>query len=88
MENIYDPEKFLFRYTNTQRTEASYKAFVEGLFGENAYQHIQVPAPLQNNDTLLRVRTKIFLYFTDHSFEINFFFLIFLAIRQLPDLGY
>lgn len=57
MENIYDPKKFLFRYTNTQRTEASFKAFAEGLFGENAYQHIQVPTPSANNDTLLRVRT-------------------------------
>lgn len=31
LENLYDREKFLFRYTNTQRTEASYKAFVEGI---------------------------------------------------------
>lgn len=53
MENIYDQSKFQFRYTNTQRTEASYKAFVEGLFGENAHQHINVPAPLPN-DPLLR----------------------------------
>lgn len=29
-ENIYDPNNYLFRYTNTQRTEASFKAFVEG----------------------------------------------------------
>lgn len=55
MENIYDAKKFAFRYTNTQRAEASYKAFVEGLFGENAYLHVQVPPPLQNNDTLLKV---------------------------------
>ncbi|XP_055322266.1 multiple inositol polyphosphate phosphatase 1-like [Sitodiplosis mosellana] len=53
LENIYDKNKFLFRYTNTQRTEASYKAFVEGLFGPNAHEHIQVQPP-PTNDTLLR----------------------------------
>lgn len=54
MENIYDHEKFEFRYTNTQRTEASFKAFVEGLFGPNAHEHIKVTPP-PTNDTLLRV---------------------------------
>lgn len=29
-EDIYDKEKFSFRYTDVQRTEASYKSFVEG----------------------------------------------------------
>lgn len=29
-ENVYNSEKFLFRYTNSQRTEASFKAFTEG----------------------------------------------------------
>lgn len=53
LENIYDQQKFQFRYTQTQRTEASFKAFVEGLFGENAHRYVKVqqtPA----NDTLLR----------------------------------
>lgn len=53
LENIYDQQKFQFRYTNTQRTEASFKAFVEGLFGENAYRYVKVPPPA-SNDTLLR----------------------------------
>lgn len=54
MESIYDREKFLFRHTNTQRTEASFKAFVEGLFGPRAYEHVHVDPPAMN-DTLLRV---------------------------------
>lgn len=54
MENIYDRQKFHFRYTNTQRTEATFKAFVEGLFGPNAHEHIHVQQP-PINDTLLRV---------------------------------
>lgn len=59
-ENIYDRQKFLFRYTNTQRTEASFKAYVEGLFGPNAHEHIRVePPPI--NDTLLRVSYNFFL---------------------------
>lgn len=53
LENVYDQQKFQFRHTNTQRTEASFKAFVEGLFGENAYRYVKVPQPT-SNDTLLR----------------------------------
>lgn len=30
LERTYDRSKFLFRHTRTQRTEASFKAFVEG----------------------------------------------------------
>lgn len=53
LENIYAPEKFLFRHTKRQRTEASYKAFVEGLFGDKAYDHIQVPQ-MPDQDMFLR----------------------------------
>lgn len=52
LENVYSADKFLFRYTPTQRTEASFKAFAEGLFGDNAFEHVraeQVPA----NDSLM-----------------------------------
>lgn len=45
LDNIYSREKFQFRYTKTERTEASYKAFVEGLFGDSAWQHITIPPP-------------------------------------------
>lgn len=53
LENLYDRQKFSFRHTKTQRAEASFKAFIEGLFGENAYRYVEVPPPAQN-DTLLR----------------------------------
>uniref|UniRef100_A0A6B2E6E2 Multiple inositol polyphosphate phosphatase 1 n=1 Tax=Phlebotomus kandelakii TaxID=1109342 RepID=A0A6B2E6E2_9DIPT len=52
LPNIYTSDKYLFRHTNIQRTEASFRAFVEGLFGENAYHHVSL-APDDNN-TLLR----------------------------------
>ncbi|XP_037908515.1 multiple inositol polyphosphate phosphatase 1-like [Hermetia illucens] len=48
----YDENEFLFRHTDTQRTEASYKAFVEGLFGPNAYQKVKVTPP-PSDDSLL-----------------------------------
>lgn len=45
--------KYVFKHTDTQRTEASYKAFVDGLFGDGA--HERIPAPLvPATDTLLR----------------------------------
>ncbi|GAB0089857.1 Multiple inositol polyphosphate phosphatase 1 [Sergentomyia squamirostris] len=52
LPNIYTPDKYMFRHTNIQRTEASFKAFVEGLFGSDAYRHVQVTP--DNNNTLLR----------------------------------
>uniref|UniRef100_A0AAG5D5Z0 Multiple inositol polyphosphate phosphatase 1 n=1 Tax=Anopheles atroparvus TaxID=41427 RepID=A0AAG5D5Z0_ANOAO len=49
----YDANKFLFRYTNTQRTEASFKAFAEGLFGSEQSQRV-TPVPAAEPDTLLK----------------------------------
>ncbi|XP_058121846.1 multiple inositol polyphosphate phosphatase 1 [Anopheles ziemanni] len=49
----YDANKFLFRYTNTQRTEASFKAFAEGLFGSEESQRVKPIAPSEP-DTLLK----------------------------------
>lgn len=57
LENIYTPEKFSFRHTHTQRTDASYRAFVEGLFGPGASDHIQVP-PRTEVDLLLAVNLE------------------------------
>lgn len=37
-----------------QRTEASYKAFIEGLFGADAWNIVPGP-PVENPDFLLRV---------------------------------
>lgn len=66
LENIYSPEKFLFRHTKRQRTEASYKAFVEGLFGESANEHIKLP-PIPEKDMLLTVSIGV-LYIQQSAF--------------------
>uniref|UniRef100_A0A182K291 Multiple inositol polyphosphate phosphatase 1 n=1 Tax=Anopheles christyi TaxID=43041 RepID=A0A182K291_9DIPT len=49
----YQPAKFMFRHTTTQRTEASFKAFVEGLFGREEAQRVQ-PTPVTEPDRLLK----------------------------------
>lgn len=49
----YSAEKFKFGFTDTQRTEASYKAFAEGLFGPGAEGIINARAE-SNNSILLR----------------------------------
>lgn len=53
LDKQYDETKFLFRHTDTQRTESSFKAFAEGLFGDNAHERIHLPSP-QKSDNLLR----------------------------------
>lgn len=53
LTNIYTPEKFLFRHTDTQRTKASFQAFSEGLFGSEAARHVR-PAEIPQRDLLLR----------------------------------
>lgn len=52
--NSYSPEQFLFRHTDYQRTEGSYKAFAEGLFGEGAYNWFTIHPPV-NPSMLLNV---------------------------------
>lgn len=54
LEYNYNQQNILFRHSNTQRTEASYKAFVEGLYGPNAYDYTQAQ-PHTVNDTLSSV---------------------------------
>lgn len=39
--------------------QASYKAFVEGLFGDRAYEDIKIPGLLNNN--LTQVRLNLFI---------------------------
>lgn len=53
LTNIYTPEKFKFRYTNTERTNSSYHAFIDGLFGPGSNERISIPPP-PNPDYLLR----------------------------------
>ncbi|XP_017472735.1 PREDICTED: multiple inositol polyphosphate phosphatase 1 [Rhagoletis zephyria] len=47
----YNNTYYKFRHTNTQRTTESFKAFVEGLFGQN--NNVQ-PEPIPEQDLLLR----------------------------------
>ncbi|XP_063698995.1 multiple inositol polyphosphate phosphatase 1-like [Culicoides brevitarsis] len=51
--NYYEREKYAFRYTDTERTLSSYRAFTEGLFGPKAYLNINTPPP-PANDSLLK----------------------------------
>lgn len=53
IEPRYTKDKFKFGYTDTQRTEASYKAFIEGLFGSGA-EGIVNTKPESNHSILLR----------------------------------
>lgn len=53
-DGVYDSDKYIFRHTDSQRTQASFRAFVEGLFGQDAHLRIS-PIPPSKNDTLLEV---------------------------------
>ncbi|KAG5683997.1 hypothetical protein PVAND_013250 [Polypedilum vanderplanki] len=50
---IYDRTRFSFRHTDRQRTQATVRAFADGLFGENAYRNVIIQDP-PNPDPLLR----------------------------------
>lgn len=39
----YSAQDYIFQHSNTQRTEARYKAFVDGLFGNGAHERIPHP---------------------------------------------
>lgn len=60
----YSDSTYLFRHSYEKRTEASYKAFVDGLFGKDAHEYIKLP-PKPTKDLLLKVsKIKIiFCYF-------------------------
>lgn len=49
----YSAQKYHFRHTDTQRTQASYRGFVEGLFGPNAYENLPAPV-IPAKDTFLK----------------------------------
>lgn len=50
----YSESTYLFRHSHEKRTEASYKAFVDGLFGKNSHEYIKLP-PKPQKDLLLKV---------------------------------
>lgn len=49
----YRMKQYLFHYTSTQRTEASFRAFVDGLFGNGANNYINAEPETYRN-TMLR----------------------------------
>jgi multiple inositol-polyphosphate phosphatase / 2,3-bisphosphoglycerate 3-phosphatase len=57
IETRYSQDNFRFGYTDTQRTEASYKAFLEGLFGPGAERMVNTQAET-NSSILLRPYEK------------------------------
>lgn len=50
----YSSDRFVFRHTNTQRTQASYRGFVDGLFGDGFHTSITPPI-VPTVDTFLKV---------------------------------
>ncbi|KAG4066637.1 hypothetical protein HA402_007273 [Bradysia odoriphaga] len=49
----YSPSQYLFQHTDAQRTQGSFRAFADGLFGYNGYKAV-VPEPIPDRDLLLR----------------------------------
>lgn len=57
----YSEENYHFRFTDSQRTKASWQGFVDGILGENAHEKIPTP-PTAEVDTLLRAYEHCPLY--------------------------
>lgn len=57
----YNRNWYTFRHTNRQRTQASVRAFADGLFGHNGYQQVVVE-PILDPDRLLRPHDGCPLY--------------------------
>ena len=54
LPSTYSRSKFLFQHSDTQRTQASFRAFADGLFGFNGFLQV-TPEPIPLRDLLLRV---------------------------------
>lgn len=54
---IYSKSKYLFQHSDTQRTQGSFRAFADGLFGYNEYKNV-VPEPIPERDILLKVKRR------------------------------
>lgn len=52
MNSSYYEQNYSFKYTDTQRAEASFQAFAEGLFENKSYNYIK-SEKLPENDTIL-----------------------------------
>jgi multiple inositol-polyphosphate phosphatase / 2,3-bisphosphoglycerate 3-phosphatase len=55
LPSTYSRSKYLFQHSDTQRTQASFRAFADGLFGNDGYLQV-IPEPIPALDLLLRVR--------------------------------
>lgn len=53
LPNVYTPQRYMFRHAFTQRSQASIRAFSDGLFGEGAWQHVFFE-PMPVRDWFLR----------------------------------
>lgn len=51
----YDPKRFHFRHTDTERTRSSFRSFAAGIFDEVAYEKISSESPKKQADLLLKV---------------------------------
>lgn len=54
LPSTYSYSNYLFQHSDTQRTQASFKAFADGLFGHDGYLQV-TPEPIPERDLLLRV---------------------------------
>jgi multiple inositol-polyphosphate phosphatase / 2,3-bisphosphoglycerate 3-phosphatase len=61
LPSTYDRTRFSFQHTDRQRTQATVRAFADGLFGDQAYRNVFFPAP-PNPDPLLRPHDNCPLY--------------------------
>lgn len=56
LPSTYSRTNYLFQHSDTQRTQASFRAFADGLFGFNGYLQV-TPEAIPERDLLLRVST-------------------------------
>lgn len=61
LPTAYNRNWFTFRHTDRQRTQATVRAFADGLFGHNGYRQVYVE-PVANPDNLLRPHDGCPLY--------------------------
>jgi multiple inositol-polyphosphate phosphatase/2,3-bisphosphoglycerate 3-phosphatase len=69
LPRTYNPNQIIFRRTDRQRTLATMQAFSDGLFGEGAWQTVQIPEP-SNPDPLLRPHDDCPLYTSASNTEV------------------
>lgn len=53
LPNIYSQQRYFFRHAFTQRSQASIRAFADGLFGENTWPFVEFE-PVPENDWFMR----------------------------------